>query len=68
MEELKLYWMLSTCSQRALRRTKKQWGNPVFYNPQRRLCLRLAYETGMTEDQVREQLKRERKILTGQSW
>lgn len=68
MEELKLYWMLSTCSKKALERTKKQFGHPVFYNPQRRLCLRLALETGMTETEVREQLKRERKILTGQSW
>lgn len=68
MEELKLYPLLSTRSRRSMMKTKKKWGHPHFYNPQRRLCLRLAYETGMTEDQVREQLKRERKILTGQSW
>lgn len=61
--ELKLYPMLNLRSKRAILKTKKQFGNPYSYNPRMSLLKRLASETGMDEQQVRDQLLKERAWL-----
>lgn len=67
--ELKLYPLLSTRSKRALvrryyRQSKKhRVGQPMCYNPRRKLIERLVRQSGMTEAQVIEQLFKEREYL-----
>lgn len=55
-----LYPRLSTCSKRALMKTRKQWGHPYHYSPRSNLLQRLSDETGMTIEQVYHQLQAER--------
>jgi hypothetical protein len=55
-----LYPRLSTCSKRALMKTKKRWGYSYSYNPKGNLLQRLSNETGMTIEQVYHQLQAER--------
>lgn len=61
--ELICYPLLSTCSKRAIIRTRKSWGHPVWYNPRKSLILRLSQELNLTNEQVIEQLTREREWL-----
>lgn len=63
MTQLKLYPLLSTCSKRALRRTKKRWGHRYDYRPMPTLLNRLSVETGMTKEMVRDQLMQEREYI-----
>lgn len=58
--ELKLYYLLSTRSRRAIVRQKTSWGNLYTYTPRGDLLTRLAKETGWTKKKVAEQLYRER--------
>jgi hypothetical protein len=61
--ELLLYERLSTRSRRALLRAKKQFGKTYHYSPRSDLLDRLSQETGMSIEQVYQQLKRERAYL-----
>jgi hypothetical protein len=63
MENLVLYYKLSTRSQRSMRRVRKRYGHPHEYNPSYRLVARLVAETGMSEDFIRNRLQEERKFL-----
>jgi len=65
---LTLYSKLSTRSKKALTRKNKQWGKPYYYRPRGHLLERLARETGMTIDQVRSQLEKEREYLLQQEY
>lgn len=61
--ELFLYYRLGTCSRRSMLKTKKRYGRPKPYKPRGNLLQRLSKETGLSIDQVHEQLLRERAIL-----
>jgi len=61
--ELKLYPMLGTDSKRALVRRFKKFGHPYHYSPRGDLLERLSRQTGMTMEQVYNQLHRERLFL-----
>lgn len=65
---LKLYPMLGTDSKKALVRKNSYWGKPYLYRPRGTLLIRLARETGLTIDQVRSQLEREREYLIAQNY
>lgn len=57
------YARMSTCSRRAMLRTKTRFGKPYTYQPRIRLLLRLSRELGMDIEQVRDQIQRERQFL-----
>ena len=61
--ELKLYPRLNLRSKRAILKVKKQFGNPYNYNPWMALLKRLSAETGMSVEEVRNQLFKERRWL-----
>jgi hypothetical protein len=63
---LTLYPKLGTDSKKALARKSGRWGKPYFYRPRGRLLERLAKDTGMTINQVRSQLEKERQYLITQ--
>jgi len=65
---LTLYPRLSTRSKKALTRKNSYWGKPYTYKPRGTLLLRLSRETGLTIDQVRSQLDREREYLISQKY
>jgi hypothetical protein len=65
---LTLYPRLSTRSKKALTRKNSYWGKPYVYIPRGTLLLRLSRETGLTLDQVRSQLEREREYLISQKY
>lgn len=60
---LRLYYQLSTRSRRAIKRLKKRTGYPYTYNPKGNLLERLARDNGMSIDEARHQLMREREEL-----
>ena len=62
--DLPIYNRLNTRSKRAMRRVRKKWGHPYQYNPRPVLMQRLCAELNMTEAEVREQIAKEREILT----
>ncbi len=70
--ELKLYQLLGTCSRRAL--TKRRYrpsrlhraSEPYVYNPRINLLERLSRETGLSIQEVIEQLLKERNYLLSQ--
>jgi hypothetical protein len=64
---LTLYSRLSTRSKKALSRKNGHWGKPYVYRPRGRLLERLVRETGMTINQVRSQLEKEREYLLKQN-
>jgi hypothetical protein len=61
--ELLLFHKLSRKSKKAIQKTKKYWGHPYNYNPRGNLLTRLSRETGMTIDEVYNQLMKERAHL-----
>jgi hypothetical protein len=61
------YSSLSTNSKRAFLRTKRQNGKPYKYLPRPRLLVRLSREAGISIDQAREQLLRERAEILRQT-
>jgi hypothetical protein len=63
MTDIILYQRLSTCSRRALLKTKKRWGRTYHYSPRGPLLERLSRETGMNKEQVYAQLLEERRVL-----
>jgi len=65
---LTLYPRLSTRSKKALTRKNGYWGKPYVYRPRGCLLERLARETGMTINQVRSQLEKEREYLISQKY
>jgi hypothetical protein len=65
---LTLYPRLSTRSKKAVTRKNGRWGKPYFYRPRGSLLERLARETGMTINQVRLQLEKEREYLLQQKY
>jgi hypothetical protein len=66
--DLALYPKLSTRSKKALTRKNGYWGKPYIYRPRGRLLERLGRETGMTINQVRSQLEKEREYLIAQKY
>ena len=64
---LTLYPKLGTDSKKALNRKNGRWGKPYYYRPRGNLLERLARETGMTINQVRSQLEKEREYLLKQN-
>lgn len=65
MTDLDLYSRLSTRSKRALTKTRGRWGHEYDYRPRGDLLVRLAQETGMSIEQVYNQLLKERMMLIG---
>ncbi len=65
---LTLYPRLSTRSKKALTQKNRYWGKPYVYKPRGTLLLRLSRETGLTVDQVRSQLEREREYLIAEKY
>lgn len=65
---LTLYPKLGTDSKKALTRKTGRWGKPYHYRPRGHLLERLARETGMTINQVRSQLEKEREYLLQQKY
>lgn len=63
MTDIILYPRLSTRSKRALLKTKGRFGKPYFYAPRGTLLQRLSSETGMSLEQVSQQLMKERHQL-----
>jgi hypothetical protein len=61
--ELKLYPLLCTRSRRAILRTKKKWGGRYHYSPRIELIINLSRKTGLTQDEIRDQLSKEREWL-----
>jgi len=55
--------MLGTDSKKALTKKNSRWGKPYIYRPRGTLLTRLSNETGLTLDQVRSQLEKEREHL-----
>ena len=65
---LTLYPKLNTRSKKALTCKTGRWGKPYNYRPRGRLLERLARETGLTLNQVRSQLEKEREYLIAQKY
>lgn len=65
---LTLYPKLSTRSKKALTRKTGRWAKPYNYKPRGHLLERLARETGLTLNQVRSQLEKEREYLISQKY
>ena len=63
-----LYPKLGTDSKKALTRKNGRWGKPYNYKPRGNLLERLAHQTGMTLDEVRSQLEKEREYLIVQKY
>jgi hypothetical protein len=63
MTTLTLYHRLNLRSKRAILKTKKRWGHPYRYNPRQILLSRLSQETGLSIEQIKEQLFEEREWL-----
>lgn len=63
MTEIILYPKLSTRSKKAMCKLKKRYGRSYHYKPRGQLLERLAKETGLTIDQVHDQLLRERAVI-----
>lgn len=61
--DLIIYPRLGKKSQKAMRRKRKAFGNPYFYEPRRNLVYRLSKELNMTMDAVRERIAKERAFL-----
>lgn len=61
--ELELYKRLSTRSRRAMKREKGKCGKIYRYQPRWNLLQRLSEETGLSTEQVYQQLQRERLYL-----
>lgn len=60
---LELFPLLSTRSRRAICRVRTKGGRPYDYRPRITLIRRLAHETGMSEYEVMEKLREERKRI-----
>ena len=63
MQKLILYPLLNKRSKTAIKRKRKRFGHPYLYSPRQILLSRLSQETGMTKEEVFDQLMREREFL-----
>lgn len=63
MVDLVVWPILNARSKRAILRQKKRWGHPYEYKPRRDLLARLSEELKMTEEQVKDQIDKEREWL-----
>ncbi len=45
--QIKIWQKLSTCSKRAMRKTKKKFGRPYFYNPRGDLLRNISERFGI---------------------
>lgn len=63
MTEIRLWTRLGTCSRRAMLKRKARFGRPYFYQPRGDLLQRLSRETGLSIDDVYQQLQKERDEL-----
>lgn len=61
--ELKLYPRLSTRSRRAMTKTVGRFGRVYYYKPRGTLLQRLSSETGLSIEDVYNQLMKERNYL-----
>ena len=63
--ELKYFNLLSAKSQKAMLRTykAKSWGKTYYYEPRGILLKRLSQETGVSMEEVRNQIIKERRYL-----
>lgn len=62
--KLIIFPLLNKRSKTAIERVRKRFGHPYYYNPKRMLINRLMQELSMSEDEVLEQLRKEREYLT----
>ena len=62
--DLPIYNRLNIRSKRAMKRVRKKWGHSYQYNPRPVLIQRLCRELNWTEEEVREQIAKEREFLT----
>lgn len=58
--ELKIYPLLGTPSKRAFVKEAKRYGRPYRYNPRYQLVQRLAKELNMSQNEVLDQIRKER--------
>jgi len=65
--DLKLYPLLGTRSRRAFWRIRGKYGKPYFYNPRGDLLVNLSEKTGLSIEEVYQQLLEERKHLVLQA-
>lgn len=66
MPQLELYYLLGTCSRRAIKKTKTSFGNEYRYRPRGDVLKRLSEQTGKSVEEVYNQLQRERQYLLDQ--
>jgi energy-converting hydrogenase A subunit M len=59
---------MSLYSQNALRRQKWRFGRVYSYRPYKNLVQRLAKELKLSEDEIQEQIQKERAWLIGNPW
>jgi hypothetical protein len=64
--ELLIYPLLSTRSRRAISRARGKYGRPYDYRPRIDLINNLAADLRMSQDQVLDQIKRERDFILAQ--
>lgn len=58
-----IFHKLSTCSKRAMLKTKKRYGRKYYYWPRSHLVSRLVFELGWSKEAVINQMLRERQFL-----
>jgi hypothetical protein len=66
--ELVLYDRASTRTKRAMGRLKKKWGHINYYKPRKMLLERWKTELGWSEEQILEQLSKERRYLINHNY
>lgn len=57
------YWLMNVRSQKAMRRKKWKWGRNYTYIPRQTLVKRLARQLNMTEEEVKNQIAKERTYI-----
>lgn len=62
--KLVIFPLLNKRSKTAIERVRKKFGHPYYYKPKQILINRLMQELSMSEDEVLEQLRKEREYLT----
>lgn len=50
--QIRIWQKLSTCSKRAMRKTKKKYGRSYFYNPRGHLLKNIANRFGISVDEA----------------
>jgi hypothetical protein len=60
---LELYYKMSTCSRRAIRRKTGRFNKSYIYRPRTHLISRLSEETGLSRTEVYNKLMDEREYI-----